>query len=343
MSSSLPQDNATQTGRHVAHLLVIDDEPHLRELLVDALGDLDVEIAAAASGREAIEQAAARRPDLIVTDLRLGDCTGLDVIDRLRTTLGEVPAVVITGHGDARTFSEASRRRPIEMMIKPLDIPRLRSIVQGELTRLDHARRSRLRVERLRRLARTTNLDRKTTSKQLETTCADLAGAYRDLSGQVATQQLAINYQRDLLAAKTDDDVFRTMFRLFARRSGPVHGVAMVCDADAQLQIVGRFGVPNPDNATFSESLARPMIDQLLKEPKVTMLDAGENVKLFDPAVQKYLCGLTILAVPLMPCEGEMIGIAMFYRKGEQPFTDEDIQLGEMISLPTAIAVRRND
>lgn len=342
MSSSLPQ-NEPQAPARTARVLVVDDERDLRELLVDALGDLDVEIASAASGREAIEQAAAQRPDLVVTDLRLGDCTGLDVIDRIRSQMGDVPAVVITGHGDARTFSEASRRRPVEMMIKPLDIHRLRSIVQGEITRLSQVRLSHQRVQRLRRLARTTNLDRKNVRGQLESTCADLAGAYRTLSGQVADQQLAINYQRDLLAAKTDDDVFRVMFRLFARRSGPVHGVAMVCDAEAQLQIVGRFGVPNPDCATYCEALARPMIDQLLKDPKATLLDAGEHTELFDPDIRKYLCGVSILTLPLMPSEGEMIGIAMFYRKGEQPFTDEDVALGEMISLPTAIAVRRND
>ena len=47
--------------------------------------------------------------------------------------------------------------------------------------------------------------------------------------------------------------------------------------------------------------------------------------------------------MPLIPAPGEMIGLAVLYRKGEQPFTEQDLGLAEMISLPTATAVRRND
>ena len=44
-----------------------------------------------------------------------------------------------------------------------------------------------------------------------------------------------------------------------------------------------------------------------------------------------------------LPTEGEMIGLVVLYRKGEQPFLNEDLALAELLAPPTALAVRRND
>ena len=295
------------------------------------------------SGKDAIRLAHLQRPDLVVTDLRLGDCHGLEVIDRLRSTIGEIPAVVITGYGDSATLADASRRRPVELMTKPLDLDRLRRTVRDELARQARSRRQARRTRRLRQLARKTNLERKDIRRQLETTCADLTDGYRCLSGQLALQQVVLTFQRDLLSAGDDDDVFRFLFRLFVRRSGPVFGVAMVCDAGAELRIIGRFGVPQPDSTAFCRKIAAPLIDRVLAAPRCQLLDAWGEAESFDPAVREYLVGVSILAIPLLPAPGEMIGLVVLYRKGEQPFDDGDLALAEMICAPTAVAVRRND
>ncbi len=106
---------ATATQRKT--VLVVDDEPALRELLTDALTCDNYRIITAASGKEALQQAAISPPDLIVADFNLGDCTGLDVLDALDA---RVPAVVITGRRDPAAMTEASRRRPLEIMSKRL-------------------------------------------------------------------------------------------------------------------------------------------------------------------------------------------------------------------------------
>lgn len=198
------------------------------------------------------------------------------------------------------------------------------------------------RTKRLLQLARKSNLQRKQINQQLNTTCAELAAAYRTLSGQMSIQKAVIDYQKELLAAKTDDDVFSLLFRTFVRRSGSVFGIAMVCDADAKLQILGRFGVPYPDSQEFCSALSTPIIDATIVSPQCTLIDAGEDVNMFDQSIRKYLVGLTILAIPLMPHEGEMIGLVLIYRKGEQPFTDDDLALAEMIASPTALAIQNS-
>lgn len=332
------------TSDKVAQVLVVDDEPDVRELLADALGSRDMEITTAASAREAIDQAARRRPDMLIMDMCLGGDSGLDVIDRVRERSGDVPAVVITGLRDAAALAAASRRRPVELMTKPLDLDRLRTTVRGELDRCRH-RDDRLhqRARRLRRIARDMNFQRRSAQGKLQTTCADLTCAYRTLSGQLTLQNAVIGYQNSLIAAQNDDHVFAGLFRLFAGRTGPLYGVAMVCDDMAHLNIIGRFGVPKPDDLPFCTRLSAPLVEMVLASPKCTILDAGDRAELFDPAIARRLPGLTILAVPLVPSPGELIGLAVLYRKGEQPFTDADLGLAEMIALPTATAVRRTD
>ena len=323
-----------------ARVLVVDDEPQLRDLLVDALSGPDIEIAVASTGEQALKLAADQNVDLIVADLYLGDCTGLDVIDRLRDTDADLPAVVITGNANTRNLTEASRRRPVELMTKPLDVERLLSTIRTELTRRADSREH---SERLRRLCHDADRRRDDVQERLDTTCVDLTVAYRNLSSQLAMQRVVLGYQNELLSAKTDDDVFRSLFRLYVRRSGAVYGAAMVCDSTAQLNIIGRFGVPYPDSVAFCRALSDPLVEAVLVTPQVMLFDAGQTSHMFDQSIHRYLPGLTILLVPLIPAPGELIGMVVLYRKGEQPFGDHDVAIAELIATPTAIAVRRND
>jgi GAF domain-containing protein len=274
----------------------------------------------------------------------LGDCTGLDVIDALRADVAsDTPAIVITGMGDPETLTEASRHRPVELMTKPLDLDRLRQTIREELARRRGYERTKNRQKTLRRLAREVNIERKTIQDRLDSTCADLTAAYKTLSVQMACQQVLIGYQHELIAARSDDDVFRSLFRVIVHRSGSVFGAALVCDSEAELQIAGRFGVPHPDEVSFCRELCDPLIDLTLTEPQCILMDAGDNSEKFNPSIHKFLPGLSILTMPLIPSPGELIGMIVLYRKGEQPFTDADMELAEMLSPPTALAVRRND
>lgn len=325
-------------------ILIVDDEPSLRELLTDALSGPDFSITVAGSGKEAIKLGKDNRPDFLVTDLRLGDCTGLDVIDSLRDDLGQdIPAVVITGYGDPDSLTQASQRRPVELMTKPLDLDRLKSTIREELARRAVYKKQMDRARKLRKLARTVNIERKSVEKKLGRTCADLTAAYRALSGQLALQKVVMSYQTELIGSKNDDDVFRHLFRLFVRRTGPLFGIAMVTDENANLKIIGRFGVPYPDSLEFCERLVDPLINETLSDPTVSVKDLWDERDRFDQSIRKKLVGISTMAIPLIPKAGEMIGMVVMYRKGEQPFVEMDTALADLISHPTAVAIAKND
>jgi len=85
------------------------------------------------------------------------------------------------------------------------------------------------------------------------------------------------------------------------------------------------------------------MIAAVLADPRCILLDAEKEAELFEEPARRYLPGVSILAVPLMPSDGELIGLVILYRKGEQPFMQSDLALADAIAAPTALAVRRNE
>ena len=83
-----------------ARLLVVDDEPNIRELLTTSLRFAGFDVIAAADGNEAIRQAREGDPDLIVLDVMLPDMDGFTVTRRLRDTGQHTPVLFLTARDD---------------------------------------------------------------------------------------------------------------------------------------------------------------------------------------------------------------------------------------------------
>ncbi|WP_034263287.1 response regulator transcription factor [Actinospica robiniae] len=83
------------TREPLAHLLVVDDEPNIRELLSASLRFSGFAVSAAADGRESLAAAAAHQPDLVILDVMLPDLDGFEVAARLRAS-HHVPVLFLT-------------------------------------------------------------------------------------------------------------------------------------------------------------------------------------------------------------------------------------------------------
>ena len=88
--------SASDQGTDGARLLVVEDEPNIRELLATSLKFNGFEVEVAGDGRAALDTAATFLPDLVVLDVMLPDFDGFEVVDRLRGRGQEMPVLFLT-------------------------------------------------------------------------------------------------------------------------------------------------------------------------------------------------------------------------------------------------------
>ncbi len=80
-------------------VLVVDDEPQVREVVATYLKREGFDVRVAADGREAMAEIARKRPDAVVLDLMLPELSGIEVLQKLRQTGDEVPVIVLSARG----------------------------------------------------------------------------------------------------------------------------------------------------------------------------------------------------------------------------------------------------
>lgn len=120
--------------------LVIDDEPDIRELLSLTLGRMDIDTAVAADVKSAKAALTDTRFDICLTDMRLPDGDGLELVEWMQKNSSGVPVAVITAHGNVETAVQALKLGAFDFISKPLDLKNLRNIVRNAL-KLDRGRR----------------------------------------------------------------------------------------------------------------------------------------------------------------------------------------------------------
>jgi len=114
-----------QTGPMSGYrVLVVDDEEDVRTFLLTVFADAGAEICEASSGREALELAVSRRPDVITLDLSMPEMDGVEVFCALRRRdeTATIPVCIVTGHPEFRQLIYNRPERPPEgYMNKPVD------------------------------------------------------------------------------------------------------------------------------------------------------------------------------------------------------------------------------
>jgi two-component system response regulator PilR (NtrC family) len=113
--------------------LVIDDEPDICELLSLTLGRMDIDTITATDLNSAKNCLQEHQFDLCLTDMRLPDGDGLDLVKWMQANATGVPVAVITAHGNVETAVQALKLGAFDFISKPLDLQNLRNIVQSAL------------------------------------------------------------------------------------------------------------------------------------------------------------------------------------------------------------------
>jgi len=142
------------TGQPVKSVLIVDDEPGMLMALRTNFQREGWLVDVAAGGTEALRKFKLQRFPLVVTDVRMPDLSGIDLLRRLKESKITVPVIVITGHGDVALAVEAMKIGAVDFLEKPFDDKVLLASVEAALRQHGgQARRDSERAEIDSRLA----------------------------------------------------------------------------------------------------------------------------------------------------------------------------------------------
>jgi two-component system response regulator HydG len=118
-------------------VLIVDDDPSDLEVIAESLEREGYEIVKASSGRSALEIIRSEDFDLIVTDLKLPDLDGMEILRRAKEEIPYVQVIVLTGYGTVEGAVEAMQSGAFHFLQKPIDIHILRETARRAIEKRD--------------------------------------------------------------------------------------------------------------------------------------------------------------------------------------------------------------
>jgi DNA-binding NtrC family response regulator len=139
-------------------VLIVDDEAEGREALAELATRWGYDVQTAGDGTEALRRAIEWHPDVILSDLVMPNMDGLWLLRALRAELPDCPVVLLTGRGSIQIAVQAIKEGAWDFIEKPLEVSRLRIVVERALEKKETAREVQLLRRRLAALAPGTDM-----------------------------------------------------------------------------------------------------------------------------------------------------------------------------------------
>lgn len=127
--------------------LVIDNDPAHAETMADSLSSVGYECTVATSGVEGEQLLKKSSFEIVITDLKMPDVGGLEILSACKESLPDAEVILVTGHGTVQSAVEAMQQGAFNYLLKPLDLKQLRAVVDNA-ARNQHLRRANAELSR---------------------------------------------------------------------------------------------------------------------------------------------------------------------------------------------------
>ena len=123
-----------KAGANSRSVLIVDDEEDILELIELTLLRMGLDVDRATTVKTAIEKARSGNYDLCLTDMRLPDGEGLELVQFISDNLSDLPVAVITAHGNTENAVAALKAGAFDYLAKPVSLEQLRTLVKSALS-----------------------------------------------------------------------------------------------------------------------------------------------------------------------------------------------------------------
>jgi DNA-binding NtrC family response regulator len=113
-----------------ANVLVVDDEPHILAVLRDAMTSFGYRVTATTSGTEALDIVRSELFDAAITDIRMPDMSGLDLLREIKKHDDSIEVIVMTGYPTINSAVEALKEGAYDYLSKPLILDELEQVMR---------------------------------------------------------------------------------------------------------------------------------------------------------------------------------------------------------------------
>ncbi len=118
----------------MSHILIVDDEPDILELISMTIDRLGFHCVTACSIADAEYQLGLQAFDLCLTDMRLPDGSGLDLVSHIQSQYESMPVIVLTAYGSFDIAIEAMKQGAFDFLSKPVELEKLKATIQSALS-----------------------------------------------------------------------------------------------------------------------------------------------------------------------------------------------------------------
>jgi nitrogen regulation protein NR(I) len=114
----------------LATILIVDDDPQLRQSFEKLLRQESHTVRTAASGEAGLAMIRSQAPDLVIMDVRLPGMTGLETFQAMRESEPKLPVIIMTAFGTTETAIEATKMGAFDYVLKPFEVPEILTLIR---------------------------------------------------------------------------------------------------------------------------------------------------------------------------------------------------------------------
>jgi signal transduction histidine kinase len=322
-ASSAAESNPSRTSER--HLLVVDDDIHVLEVISELFGTHGYRLTEAQSAAEAIAHLRETRFDAIVTDLNLKGGSGLDVLRAARRTDADAVVVLVTGFASVQTAIGALREGAYDYLTKPFDLYELSQVVDRGLEG------RRLALENRALVA-----DLTAANEQLREHEEVLRRKVRD-----ATDRLRTLYHvgREVTANLDMVATLDLIVGCATRFSGATFGhLFLMDDESGDLRCETTYGLAELRETVEGREISAGVLFHPVRERVALRLGPDEIGVVGEDPFLVLTGAQSALLVPLVLKE-TVIGVLSVADRRAGPFTHEDEELLTLFALQAANAI----
>ncbi len=128
-----PQISETTGNVTGSRILMIDDDPHYLRIIQRILAEEKFQVTTCSNPCEALGVLRSGKFDLILCDLRMPECNGLNLLQAIRAGVSSIPVIILTAYGEVDSYLEVMNAGATECLIKPMKSGELVEVVRRSL------------------------------------------------------------------------------------------------------------------------------------------------------------------------------------------------------------------